>query len=150
MVCFIRKPCIHLRNRNIFKLSVMIPHMSLDHCHLNMQILKIVKHSKIRLISRHNRTSARQMKISGRMMGSRLNSNDRIHFIFLDCLTDNGIHMSNMQQIIRMLVICTEHTMLIVLRHQKSGKSSQISCCRSLTDHDILPSAEFFQGFLHG
>ena len=107
-------------------------------------ILQVLKHCQVRPQPRHDSAPVLQSKIPGCIKGSHLNGPYGVRAQG-HCPADNIINMSHRNQVAGMLVICHQHTPLIIGGLKQGHKCLQVPGSRALPYHNPLSSSKFFQ-----
>ena len=110
------------------------------------KLLQILKHCQIRPQPRHDSSPVLQPKILRRIKSPHLNGpyGVRSHG---HCPADDIINVPHGNQVAWMLVICHQHTSLIIGGLKQGHKRFQVPGSRALPYHDPLSPSKFFQGF---
>ena len=98
---------LRLREREHF--SVSVAQYTAFIYAVNFEALKIVDDDEVRQIAGRDRSLIIQKEIAGRIVAGCLDCDDRIDSGSY-CSADVEVHVTDFQQIIRMFIVCREHT----------------------------------------
>ena len=115
----------------------------------DVEIVKVVDDDKVREEARRDGAAVIEQEVARGVVARAFDSDDRIDARF-DSAAHDVVDVTLFEQVIRVLVVCAEHTVGVILRREQREQRVKVARGRALADHDVLPAFELGEGVLHG
>ena len=115
----------------------------------DVEVIEVVDDDKVGEEARRDRAAVVEQEVARGVVARAFDGDDRVDARF-DRPAHDVVDVTLFEQVIRVLVVCAEHTVGVILRREQREERVEVARGRALADHDVLPALKLGDGVLDG